>query len=106
MKLCSSITHPNPPKEGARLPRINFQKAKKKKKKQWIFKGSCSLPHTEGDTQTVVMVEKSAKAQEDAQDDGMTAHMPTCPAASTSLLLGVIDLPVWRVCDLLSLFLF
>lgn len=42
MKLCSSITRPNPPKEGARLPRINFQKAKKKN--SGFFKGAVLYP--------------------------------------------------------------
>ena len=93
MKLCSSITHSNLSKEGDRISIINFQKTKKKK---LIVKKSCSLPHTEGDAQTVVLVEKSAGAQEATQDDSMTTHKPTCPTAIASLLLGVIDQPVWE----------
>ena len=95
MKLCSSITHSNLSKEGDRISIINFQKTKKKKKKL-IVKKSCSLPHTEGDAQTVVLVEKSAGAQEATQDDSMTTHKPTCPTAIASLLLEVIDQPVWE----------
>ena len=95
MKLCSSITHSNLSQKGDRISIIYFQKTKKKKKKL-IVKKSCSLPNTEGDAQTVVLVEKSAGVQEDTQDGSMTTHKPTCPAASTSLLLGVTDQPVWE----------
>lgn len=94
MKLCSNITHSNLSQKGDRISIINFQKTKRKK--ELIVKKSCSLPHTEGDAQTVVLVEKSAGVQEDTQDGSMTTHKPTCPTASASLLLGVTDQPVWE----------
>ena len=86
----------NPLKPIQRRRQNIHNKFPKDKKKKLIVKKSCSLPHTEGDAQTVVLVEKSAGAQEATQDDSMTTHKPTCPTAIASLLLGVIDQPVWE----------